>query len=204
MQLKIKLENMKSKIQLNNIIALAIILFNTYNVKAQQQYEVKSEKDLANVFQIEKAKYEDTLSNNIKQGGIVFVKFQINSQGRLDSINFSEKHPKVLLFVITKILNNLRIVDNSTERNKIYVLPIEYNYLPELKLPLTSEQLLNQVPKIDVTDLTSYMNFDFNGLFNVPESQKGLWGRQCVFLPMIKIARPIVFDKDNRWPTKSN
>jgi hypothetical protein len=103
-------------------------------------------------------------------------------------------------------MNSIKIASHDkNQESNFYVLPLFYNYQPEFKPPTTLEDLKNQIPDFDVKDdWMSYINLDFNGLFNVSESQKNLWGMQCVLLPMIRISRPIVYDKDNPWPTKSN
>ena len=43
-------------------------------------------------------------------------------------------------------------------------------------------------------DLMAYMNFDFNGFFNVQDSKKNIWGFKCVFLPPVKMIRPKVYN----------
>lgn len=176
------------------IFTLIVILFSPFFLNAQTQYEVKSEKDFANVFYKEIIKYNDTLNKHVKENGILFIKFKINSGGRLDSIKYSERHPKVLLYVVTKILNTVdMILADKNQESKIYVLPVFYCYQPELKSPTTLEELQDQIPDFDKDDPMSHINFDFNGFFNVADSDKDMWGLKCVLLPMLKIARPIVY-----------
>lgn len=178
------------------------ILIVSFSTKGQKLYEIKNEKEFNKFFFNEIAVYNDTLSTT-KQRGLVFIKFLINSDGLIDNIKFSEKQPPVLLSVLTKILSQVKFdKSNHWDKTATYVLPISYNYVPELTLPITAEQLLNQVPSINPDSLLAYMNFDFNGFFKVEEGQKDKWGMKCVLLPMLKIYKPIVYHHSIRKDEK--
>lgn len=180
------------------IFILIAMLFSPFFLNAQTQYEVKNEKHFGRLLFDEMAKYNDTLFTT-KQKGLIFIKFLIKSDGLIDGIKFTEKQPPVLLNTLTKVLKQFKIVfSEKWDTTAMYVLPLSYDYVPELTLPITAEKLLDQVPNINPDSLIAYMNFDFNGFFKTEESQKSLWGIKCVLLPMIKIFRPIVYHYDTR------
>lgn len=184
--------------------ALSFILFLSFTTNAQHLYEIKNEKDFDVYFFNEAAKYNDTLCTT-KRSGLVFIKFMIKENGLIDRIKFTEKQPPILLQVITKVLSRFKMdVAGGWDKNATYVLPLSYYYVPELTLPITAEKMLDQVPRINPDSLMAYMNFDFNGFFNVEESQKSLWGIKCVLLPMIKIFRPMVFHYDIKKEEKAD
>lgn len=187
---------------LKKILIYCSVFIVSFSTKGQKLFKIKNEKEFSKYFFNQIATYNDTLST-IKQSGLVFIKFLIKDDGLIDNIKFSEKQPPVLLNVLTKILNLVKF-DKSNNWNKTatYVLPILYNYVPELTLPITAEQLLNQVPIFNPDSLLAYMNFDFNGFFKVEETEKDLWGMKCVLLPMIKISRPIVYHHSNKKEEK--
>lgn len=170
----------------------------SFKTNAQHLYDIKNEKHFSRLLFDEMAKYNDTLFTT-KQKGLIFIKFLIKSDGLIDGIKYTEKQPPVLLNTLTKVLKQFKIdLSENWDTSAMYVLPLSYDYVPELTLPITAEKLLDQVPNINPDSLIAYMNFDFNGFFNVEESQKSLWGIKCVLLPMIKIFRPIVFQYDTK------
>lgn len=180
------------------MFVLSFTLVLSFRTNAQRLYDIKNEKDFDRQLFNEMAKYNDTLFTT-KQKGLIFIKFLIKSDGLIDGIKFTEKQPPVLLNTLTKVLKQFKIdLSENWDTSAMYVLPLLYDYVPELTLPITAEKLLDQVPNINPDSLIAYMNFDFNGFFNVEESQKSLWGIKCVLLPMIKIFRPIVFQYDTR------
>lgn len=185
--------------------ALSFILFLSFTTNAQHLYEIKNESDFRSFFFNEITKFNDTISNNVKQTGITFIKFNVGNDGTLDSVKISIKQPKVLIYVLKQVLDKAKIITLSElDRGKTYVLPLFYDYQPEPKPITTMDDLESQVVSYDLTDLTSYLNFDFNGFFNVEESQKSLWGIKCVLLPMIKISRPMVFHYDIKKEEKAD
>lgn len=170
----------------------------SFKTNAQHLYDIKNEKHFSRLLFDEMAKYNDTLFTT-KQKGLIFIKFLIKSDGLIDGIKYTEKQPPVLLNTLTKVLKQFKIdLSENWDTSAMYVLPLSYDYVPELTLQITAEKLLDQVPNINPDSLIAYMNFDFNGFFNVEESQKSLWGIKCVLLPMIKIFRPIVFQYDTK------
>lgn len=190
---------------IKNMLALALITLLSDTINAQNLYTIKNEKDFNRHFSNEILKYNDTLSET-KQTGLVFIKFSIKNDGLIEGIKFSEKQPSVLIHILTKILSQFKIDDTSKSWSKTatYVLPVSYNYVPELTLPITAEKLLNQIPHINPDSLISYINFDFNGFFREEESQRDLWGIKCVLLPMIKISRPVVYHYGIKEDKKEN
>lgn len=174
--------------------AILIITLSAFASNAQQYVEVKNEADFNAAFANEITKYKDTIGNNVNFAGIAFIKFNINKDGLLDSIKFSIKQPKVIIYALGEVLNKIKIVvPPNMDFKKFFVLPIFYDYLPESKPSNNMKDLLSQVITYDMNDLNSYLNFDSNGFFKVEESHKELWGINCVFLPMIKIQRQIIY-----------
>lgn len=180
------------------MFVLSFTLVLSFKTNAQRLYDIKNEKHFSRLLFDEMAKYNDILFTT-KQKGLIFIKFLIKSDGLIDGIKYTEKQPPVLLNTLTKVLKQFKIdLSENWDTSAMYVLPLSYDYVSELTLPITAEKLLDQVPNINPDSLIAYMNFDYNSFFNVEESQKSLWGIKCVLLPMIKIFRPIVFHYDTR------
>ena len=174
-------------------LVLLFILFVSFVSNAQNVNIIKNEIDFGRQLFDEMAKYNDTLFTT-RQRGLIYIKFLIKSDGMIDGIKFTEKQPPVLLNALTKVLKQFKIdFYENWDTTASYVLPLSYDYVPELTLPITFEKLSNQSPNINPDSLMAYMNFDFNGFFNVEESQKNLWGIKCVLLPTVKIFRPITY-----------
>jgi hypothetical protein len=173
-------------------LRLVILIFSFVcihsEIIAQQQIEVKSEADFKNAFVSEVVKHNDTICKYVKKSGIMFFRFLLNNEGVVDSIKCSEKQPMKLIHVLTETLGTVKFPSIGTDDGrKYYVLPILYDYQPEFKIPNTVEELKDQMPIIDMENLNSYLNFDFNGFFKTEESEKKLWGINCVVLPMVKV-----------------
>lgn len=125
----------------------------------------------------------------------MFFKFKIASDSSLIDIVCSEKQPKVLISFALNVLRFVKISSGAgnTGHSQTYVLPLFYNYAPDPKPVTTLENLLQQIPVIDVNNLQSYINLNYNNLFTSGTTADELWGIKCVLLPPIKVARPIIY-----------
>ncbi|MBP6024407.1 hypothetical protein [Ferruginibacter sp.] len=172
----------------------ALLLMVLSCLKTTAQKQIENEKDFNNFLYEEVSKYNDTL-NTIKQDGILFIKFMIKDDGLINNIAFSHKYyPPALLYVLTNVLGKAKIaVSNGWDKTATYVLPLSYDYRPDMTPPITAEKWYNNSPKINVDSMFKYMTYDFNGFFKVPEPQQSLWGMKCVLLPMAKILAPRVY-----------
>ncbi len=172
-------------------MALFLLMLSFIKTNAQTQIEIKNEKDFDNFLYKEVSKYNDTL-NTIKDNGILFIKFMIKEDGLLNNIAFSHKYyPPALLYVLNKVLGKAKIaVSNGWDKTATYVLPLSYDYRPDITPPITTEKLYNSWPKINIDSTFKYMTYDFNGFFKGSDAQKELWGIKCVILPMAKIVAP--------------
>ena len=171
-----------------------ITFFMPKAINAQTYFEVKSQRELKTVFFNEIKNYDDTLSKNVKNFGMAFIKFRISDDGKLDSISFSTKSPRVLVYALRQILNKIKIVlPYKLSDNSIFVLPLFYDYQPEPKEIKNLDDYLSQVQIYDPAEMLEDMTFDSNGFFKEEESKKELWGIKCTFLPTVEIKKYRVY-----------
>lgn len=175
-------------------VAFIFITSLPRNVKAQEYIEVTNEINFKTAFSNEIAKYNDTISNNLKQVGFIFAKFRIAADNTLDSVQFSAKQPRVLIYALKEVLNKIKIMQATPSSiGTVYVLPIFYDYQPQPKIIKSKEDYLSQVVIYDMAELLSDMTYNSNGFFNEGESQKNLWGIKCTFLPTVYVKRFIIY-----------
>jgi hypothetical protein len=181
----------KLKITMTGIALLLCFI----HISGQSRTIIKNEDDLNVFFASEIGSYNDSLIRIVKRSGSMFLKFNIAKDSTLFNIACSEKQPAYLINIVQEILASIKIgIDGSQlSNNSTYVLPLYYNYAPEQKPVTTIEELRRQVPDIDVSNLSSYINLNFNNFFNVKASDSELWGIKCVVLPPLKISQPIVY-----------
>lgn len=157
-------------------------------VPAQGRKELNSEKEFLSYVQSEVQKNNDTLVSSLKRAGVLYIRFKLTSEGFADSILYSVKQPVLLTNILTKVLNGFKINPPKDEDGSTYfILPVDYNYTPELKPNMDVADLLGRVEKMDPDNWQSYLNFNNNTLFDVTGNNKVLWGIRCVFLPPVKI-----------------
>lgn len=183
---------MKRKVHL--LFPIILLAFLPKGVSAQKILEVNNETEFKNKFLSAVVSQSDSISKYVQQSGILFFRFNINDVGHVDSIICSEKQPVKLINVLTETLASCKFPPKETEKNnKYYVLPVFYNYLSDIIFPTTPEELKKMTPIIDLENINSYINFDYNGLFKTEETEKTLWGINCVLLPMIRVSKPMVY-----------
>ena len=153
---------------------------------------VKDIKEFENIIRWSVYQHNDTLSKVIYQKEVLFFKFNVNKNARIENIKCSEKQPKLLIDIITTSLRNMKI--GTSQFNKtdsgLFVLPVCYNYLGETYSP---EKQFNTNTNIDYNDLDSYINLNKNGFFDNAKTDGILKGLKCTFLPWIKVSPPESF-----------
>lgn len=149
------------------------------------------------------AKYNDSLSNNIYSNGVLFFRFKINPNGKIEDIVCAEKQPSILINIIKEIL--LKTKYPETNDSCIYILPILYDYSrdPGWEFENIENLKAKYTARYNVDDLESCINVNYNGLFDVNPENKNLWGIKCTFLPWISISRPIIYNYKNSIKLKT-
>lgn len=171
-----------------SLITTLFFFFLPVITLAQGRKELNSEKEFLSYVQAEIQKNNDTLVSSLKRAGVLYIRFKLTKEGVTDSILYSVKQPVLLTNILTNILNSIKINPPKDEDGSTYyILPIDYNYAPELKPNMDASDLLGRVEKMDPDNWQSYLNFNNNSLFDVNENNKVLWGIKCVFLPPVKI-----------------
>lgn len=181
--------------KLKRAISSIVVLLSFTCIYSQSKVVIKNEEALKSFFAEEIGGYNDSLIRIVKLSGSMFFKFNIAKDSTLINIGCSEKQPAYLINIVQGVLGSVKIgLDaNQLSNNSTYVLPLFYNYAPEPKPVTTIEELRQQVPDINPSNLASYINLNFNNFFNTTTSGGELWGIKCVLLPPVKIGRPIVY-----------
>lgn len=176
------------------LIVVLLFLPNTNQVVAQTKAKINTEKDYVSYFHKEIRKYHDTLSKSLNRYYFFFVKFQIDKHGLIDSVQFSEKQPLLMLEVIKTILSNMEIaIPGNRSENIWFIQPIEFNFYPNPLSQIIDDEiyLCFKLPKVDTIYNESSFNFNYNNFFLVNE--KVFWGIKSVFLPPLKHQRTIAY-----------
>lgn len=179
--------------KLKSSITSITILLSFSCLHSQSKVMIQSAEDFRRFFEREIDRYDDSLSKTVKLSGTMFFKFNIAQDSTLANVACSEKQPAPLINIVQEVLASVKIGFTADQLNNssTYVLPLFYYYAPEPKPVTTMEELRQQVPDINPSNLNSYINLNFNNFFNTGASSSELWGIKCVMLQPIKVARPL-------------
>lgn len=185
----------------SGIFIIAILIIRIDCILAQQRTIIKTEKEYNLFFHEQLRKYHDTLSKNLNSVYNFFVRFRIDSEGKPDSIKFTEKKPAIMLEAVRNALNTMIITSGSNfERNTWIVQPFVFSFMPEAEPDYTQGRirLCFELPKLDTVYDASNFNFNYNDFFLINEHDRELWGVKAVILPPIKFKRTIAFHYNRR------
>ncbi len=179
--------------KLKSSITCIAILLSFSCLHSQSKVMIQNAEDFRRFFEREIDRYDDSLSKSVKLSGTMFFKFNIAKDSTLVNVACSEKQPAPLINIVQEVLASVKIGFTASQLNNspTYVLPLFYYYAPEPKPVTTMENLREQVPDINPSNLSSYINLNFNNFFNTDAASGDLWGINCVMLTPIKVARPI-------------
>lgn len=131
-------------------------------------------------------KYTDSLTA-VAGRGTLFIRFKINGDGIIEDIKASKKHPSFLIKLISKVLDNKKVVfyDSASHKSMYYVLPVIYDYYTGNE---TAADIMKKIPKLDLAEIgIEESATSFNALFNINNTKDGVVGVNCIFLPSIEL-----------------
>ena len=127
--------------------------------------------------------HRDSLEKSVDQG-ILFFRMELKNNAFIN-IRCAESEPTLLINLVSSALRSQQVkIENVSFNNADFLLPVIYNF--QISNPTASE-LLNKVPKIDISSLGVPKATGFKEIFTIDDSS-ALYGVQCVFLPWITLS----------------